>query len=406
MAAAAQPSLSPATVATLLADPATRGQTLDGLEQHDGPHAAALALRTAQALTDVMCLDAAEVPHALYQRVGLLRGRLMIEAVDPVAVYGAVCGGGRVAKEMTAPSVGFGGLLQKTAEQLDLDDARSFACGFAVISNLGCSYSWTRTFAAAGFGSAMELLGMFMAEHPIVSAKRCPVDDKPIRMLSLLVDLLRSGELPDVAIGGAFFAANFCIQARPAVAAVALELGVIELASAQLSRIGEPADWLSVARSSSNNAGRGHLNGAACAVCSVKSGFKGGATRPDQDAVVSSGLVDQMLSVLRAFERAGVEGMQSTDVGGIFFALGILSDFSHPACNAQMRGSASTLSFAMDHSLDYCEELGWTTGSIAAVLCEISRVNLSLVPRCSWFCPDSLLSRCCCLSCRLRRVRP
>eukprot|EP01043_Picozoa_sp_COSAG02_P074590 COSAG02_NODE_14999_length_1216_cov_1.236347_1_plen_151_part_10 len=32
--------------------------------------------------------DGASVPHALYQRVGLLRGRLLVEADDPVALGG------------------------------------------------------------------------------------------------------------------------------------------------------------------------------------------------------------------------------------------------------------------------------------------------------------------------------
>lgn len=371
MAAAALPGLSPGTISQLLADPATRTQTLDALEQHDGPHDTALAMTAAGCLTDVMCLAAAEVPHALFQRVGLLRGRLYIEAEDPVAMYGAVHGEGRFAKEYTAPSVSMGRLVEKTAEQLDLDDARSLACGAALVSALMEGSGWTRTFAAAGFGSAMETLGIHMAEHPIVSAKRCPADEKPIKMLTLTVELLRSGELPDIAIGGAYILANMCLQGRPAVAAVALELGIMELASAQLSRVGEPGEWLTTARSSS--AGRGHLHGATCAISHLMGGFAGSATRPDLDALVSSGLFDQMLSVLRAFERAGVQALQNTDIGGLYTALSILrKSMSHPACNAQIRGAGSTLAFAMEHSLDFCEEIGYTTGSQAAALCKNS----------------------------------
>ena len=120
--------------------------------------------------------------------------------------------------------------------------------------------------------------------------------------------------------------------------------------------------------------------------------------RPDIDALVSSGLFDQMLAVLGAFERGGVEGLQTTDIGGLYTVLSILRKaMSHPACNAQIRGAGSSLAFAMEHSLDMCEELGYTTGSYAASLCENSHHSFALA-RCSWFCADSLLYRCLCLA--------
>ena len=49
---------------------------------------------------------------------------------------------------------------------------------------------------------------------------------------------------------------------------------------------------------------------------------------------------------------------------------------SRPACNAQIRAVGSSLAFAMEHSLDYCEELGYTTGSYAAALCEHARQSI------------------------------
>ena len=144
----------------------------------------------------------------------------------------------------------------------------------------------------------------------------------------------------------------------------------------------------------------------------ILNGFAGSATRPDIDVLVSSGLFDQMLSALRAFERAGVEGVQTTDIGGMYHVLGILrKSMSHPACKAKIRGVGSSLAFAMEHSLDLCEEIGWTTGSSAAALCKIShqyyrrtRINLSQ-SRCG--VPDMLLTRRCirCVG-RLRGVRP
>ena len=357
--------LAAGTVAGALADPATRSAALDALEAHGGPHGAALALAAAPALTDVMCLDTAEVPHALFRRAGLLRGRLMAEAADPPAMYGALLGDGRYARALAAPSVGAGALLSKSAGQLDHDDALSYACAEPLVGGLLGRHGMTRCFAMAGFDSAKDFLTIFMAEEPISSAQRCPADDKPTRMLTLLVELLRSGELPDLAIGGAWNAANYIIQGRPAVARVALELGIVELAAAQLSRAGAPSDWLS-------KSSRGHLGPVLCAVGQVLSGFAGSVVRPDVDALVSSGLLDQSLLALRAFEEAGVEGLQTTDISGIYTAISVLrKSMSHPTCNAQIRGGAgSAIGFAMEHSLDHCEELGWTTGAYAASLCE------------------------------------
>ena len=38
-----------------------------------------------------------------------------------------------------------------------------------------------------------------MSEEPIVSQKKTPSDDGPRQMLTLLIELLRSGELPELA---------------------------------------------------------------------------------------------------------------------------------------------------------------------------------------------------------------
>ena len=79
-----------ANVAAQLADAATRLATLDALEQHNDPHSAELATAAAPALAELLALDAVEVPHAAFQRVGLLRGRLLD---DQPALFGAMMGG-------------------------------------------------------------------------------------------------------------------------------------------------------------------------------------------------------------------------------------------------------------------------------------------------------------------------
>ncbi len=371
---------SPDTVASMLAEPATRIATLDALERHEGPHETALALATAPALSDLMCLDGGSLPHELYQRVGLLRGRLMVEAEDLVAIYGAFICDGRYARVLTAPSVGQGEIRAKSAAQLNRDDALSYACGMWLAFGLSSAAGWTRTLAAGGFSSAKEWLAIFMAEEPIASAQHCPDDDKAIRMLRLLVELLRSGEVPDLVTSGALNAANGCIQSRPAVAGVALELGVMELVSAQLSRSGAPHDWLSTTHSKT---ARGILtSGLTGAVGQILSGFAGSTARPDLDALVSSGLLDQTLAALGAFEQAGVEGLATTDIGGMYGVLTVLKkSISHSTCNARIRSAASAIAFAMEHSLDFSEEFGMTTGSSAAALCEY-RSEFSLCLQC------------------------
>jgi hypothetical protein len=202
--------------------------------------------------TDVMCLDAAEAGHALFQRVGLLQARLIAEAEDPAAIWGAGYSDGRYAKELTARSV-FGALHGKTAEQLDLDDALSYACAGLIMVGFGpCGV--TRAVTAAGY-TVPEFMGIVVAEVPMLSKKRCPTDEKPIRMLTLLVELLRSGEHSDLVLDGALYGVFWCCDSRPAVASVAVELGIFELAAARLSRAGSPSDWLSKAWNAASTGG-------------------------------------------------------------------------------------------------------------------------------------------------------
>jgi hypothetical protein len=112
--------LSPATVAQRLADPATRLPTLDALERHIGPHAAALATATMPALTDLLIMDAADVPHAVFQRAGLVRARLLDETPPDgrPALYGAMRGDKRCAAEWNSPGNVIAGAIAKSTSGL------------------------------------------------------------------------------------------------------------------------------------------------------------------------------------------------------------------------------------------------------------------------------------------------
>ena len=98
--------------------------------------------------------------------------------------------------------------------------------------------------------------------------------------------------------------------------------------------------------------------------------FAGSTQRPDLEALAASGLVEQVLGILVAFEQGGVENVENTSVGIILHSLGSLkASQSHPSCVAALRRIGSSIAFAMEHSLAFCESLGYTTGASAVTLC-------------------------------------
>ena len=99
--------------------------------------------------------------------------------------------------------------------------------------------------------------------------------------------------------------------------------------------------------------------------------FAGDAARPDLDAIVSSGLFEQCLGVVHAFERAGVEGLSDASPVVLFSALSLIKYLrSHRDCEEKIRGLGSGLAFAMEHSLDHIKAIGLTTGASATQICE------------------------------------
>ena len=172
--AAVEP-LSPTSVSRLLADPNTRITTIDQLEAHAGPHEAALALAAAPALTDLLCLDASEVEPALFQRVGLLRARLIEEASDPAAAWGAAYADGRYAKLLRAPNVVSRVCSgDKPVTELEIGDAMSIACGEAAPWYSAAVRGCDPLVTAAGM-SMRDFGGLVNSAHPVLS--RCESDD-------------------------------------------------------------------------------------------------------------------------------------------------------------------------------------------------------------------------------------
>ena len=82
-------------------------------------------------------------------------------------------------------------------------------------------------------------------------------DEVPREMLALLVELLASAQLPELAIGGAWHAMYLCLTGRPELAKWAIEeLGLFDLGMEHFRAIGSPADVVSISRPSTALASR------------------------------------------------------------------------------------------------------------------------------------------------------
>ena len=71
-----------------------------------------------------------------------------------------------------------------------------------------------------------------------------PTDDIPRKLLRLLLELIASGELPELAVGGAWNSVQNLQATRPALKEVALEADICGLVVAGLRTVGSAADWV------------------------------------------------------------------------------------------------------------------------------------------------------------------
>jgi hypothetical protein len=365
--------LAAETVAERLHDRATRSATLAALESHAGPIPTAVSLAAAPALVGLMTKDAAEVERDAYDCAGLLLGRLHAEALPNVAaVHGAAFGDGGYERLWNADSL-LNVALRQPAAELTRADATSYACN-CVYETIRCARGATESWRATGL-TALEFLGLWMSTEPIVSKKKLPDDDVPTKLLTLLLELLKANELPELAIGGAWTGIIYSLVGRPSLGPVALKHGAVELAVEHLKAIGSPADWVSISR---GEAGQAYvvLNANAY-ICKV---FTGGASRPDLAACVASGLFDLCIAAIKAVAAAGADGLQDTHHGALYVTMGIVRACrAQPGCEGKIRSAADALAFCLMHDLDYVVEIGSTTGGSAAQICENARAPLSRV---------------------------
>ena len=71
-----------------------------------------------------------------------------------------------------------------------------------------------------------------------MSKKQMPSDDVPQQLLTRCIELLRSWELPELAIGGAWASAIDCMLGRSGLGPVAMEQALFDLAVEHLRAIG------------------------------------------------------------------------------------------------------------------------------------------------------------------------
>ena len=109
--------------------------------------------------------------------------------------------------------------------------------------------------------------------------------------------------------------------------------------------------------------------------------FLGQPQRPNLEALVASGLFEECASAVVAFAAAGAEGLHDTSHTSLGMTLNVLRNcHQQPGCEARIRSLAPALGFCLENDLDYMEQLGITTASYAAQICESLRNRATLSP--------------------------
>jgi hypothetical protein len=134
-------------------------------------------------------------------------------------------------------------MLRKPADQLDRADAQCYASVMSLFVYSG-RRGYTASMAAAGFGFG-DFVRVWAGTDPMVSRKKMPTDAVPRKMISLLVDLLRTGELPGLARSSAWhMLAAECCTGRQHLLAELPGCGIFDMVVSELQTIGAPAEWL------------------------------------------------------------------------------------------------------------------------------------------------------------------
>jgi hypothetical protein len=97
---------------------------------------------------------------------------------------------------------------------------------------------------ARGRGGRPHVIVASVSNNARPRRKKMPTDDIPHKLVRLLFELIASGELPELAVGGVWLKLNALLTPRPALGPVALEADICGLAGAGLRTVGPAADWV------------------------------------------------------------------------------------------------------------------------------------------------------------------
>ena len=129
----------------------------------------------------------------------------------------------------------------------------------------------------------------------------------------------------------------------------------------------------------------GRANDALGSVVNCTKLFNGQSHRPDLEAIVASGLFEECASGVASLAGAGVDRAGDVNHYALFLALTILRNCrQQPGAEARIRSLAPALRWCLGNDLDLMEQLGMTTGSYAAQICEspASRCPVAVVSTC------------------------
>ena len=111
------------------------------------------------------------------------------------------------------------------------------------------------------------------------------------------MELLREGQLSELAAAGVWQALALCVAGRPAVVQQLADLGICDVAAAEM-RAMDPADWLSLSR--------GNRFQSKIAMISTMIG------EGQVEVVIQAGIFDLCLSGITAFASRGIEALPDT----------------------------------------------------------------------------------------------
>ena len=190
-----------------------------------------------------------------------------------------------------------------------------------------------------------------------------------LRLAELLLELLSQPERQsDLVVGGAWSGLVLFSNSRHEIGRhITDSCDFFAIAAMNLRAVGGASEWLSASR------GRGRAASIMyCAVNALKA-RAGEMERPDAAAFVASGLFNEALAAVRAFEAAGTARVDDTDPGALMMILAALRQYAHLSAEeqTQLRGVASGLTFAMapENACDWMGEAGLSSDMYAGQCC-------------------------------------